>query len=94
MLSPTRAVDARGIALQRIGIVVGSAVGNLSGDRHASDAAVHPRRRAREPLLFPNLVLNAPASYASMETARVGPNLTVRRSRGIAVSMQSSPEPI
>jgi 3-oxoacyl-(acyl-carrier-protein) synthase len=65
------------VASDRLGIVVGSSVGNLAEtDAHLTRICARGPAAA-SPLLFPNLVLNAPASYASMETGAVGPNLTV-----------------
>jgi len=73
--------DPADMALARLGLVVGSAYGNLH------ESAVHLQRLftrgapAVSPLLFPNLVVNAPAAYAAMELSAgseaMGTNLTI-----------------
>ncbi|MGD0948361.1 MAG: beta-ketoacyl synthase N-terminal-like domain-containing protein [Candidatus Binatia bacterium] len=62
---------------ETVGVVIGSALGDLS------ESAVHLERvftkgpASASPMLFPNLVLNAAASYVAMEFGLTGVNLTV-----------------
>jgi len=72
--------DARalpGLDLARLGIVYGSALGNVSESAQYLDKVFARGPAAASPLLFPNLVLNAPASYAAMEFGAQGVNLTL-----------------
>lgn len=64
-------------APERIGVVVGSALGNISESVQYLDRLFTKGPALASPLMFPNLVLNAPASYVAMELACTGPNLTV-----------------
>lgn len=61
----------------RLGIVAGSMCGNLNGTVEYLQRLFRKGPALASPLLFPNLVLNAPASYTSMELGSVGGNLTV-----------------
>lgn len=65
------------LAPDRLAVVIGSAFGNTGEtDRHLE--RVHQKGPAFvSPLIFPNLVLNAPASYAAMELGLTGVNLTI-----------------
>ncbi|MCK6553067.1 hypothetical protein L6Q96_00550 [Candidatus Binatia bacterium] len=77
-----RALDDAGLGLplaapERVGVVVGSALGNIT-DSLAYLARLFARGPSlASPLAFPNLVLNAAASYAAMLVGCTGPNLTV-----------------
>ncbi len=65
------------VPAQRIGVVIGSALGNISESVTQLEKVFTKGPAAASPMLFPNLVLNAPASYASMELGTTGLNLTV-----------------
>jgi 3-oxoacyl-[acyl-carrier-protein] synthase II len=72
--------DARALAgldLARLGIVVGSALGDVSESAQYLDKLFSKGPASASPMLFPNLVLNAPASYAAMEFGSHGINFTV-----------------
>jgi 3-oxoacyl-[acyl-carrier-protein] synthase II len=72
--------DARvlgGVAPERAGIVVGSALGAAGESTRQLDRLFQKGPGAVSPMAFPNLVLNAPASYAAMEFGFTGVNLTV-----------------
>lgn len=72
--------DARalpGLDLARLGIVYGSAYGDVTESAQYLDKVFTKGVAAASPLLFPNLVHNAPASYAAMEFGAQGVNLTV-----------------
>jgi len=75
-LDDARIAAAR-VPPERIGIVAGSVLADIS------ESVLHLQRvftkgpAAASPMLFPNLVLNAPASYVSMELGITGVNLTV-----------------
>jgi 3-oxoacyl-[acyl-carrier-protein] synthase II len=72
--------DARalpGLDLARLGIVYGSAYGDVTESAQYLDKVFAKGVAAASPLLFPNLVHNAPASYAAMEFGAQGVNLTV-----------------
>jgi 3-oxoacyl-[acyl-carrier-protein] synthase II len=70
-------VDLGGLAPDRIGVVVGSSVGNVSESVDFLERVFTKGSAFASPMLFPNLVLNAPASYAAMELGATGVNLTV-----------------
>ncbi len=70
-------VPSRNAAPERIGLAVGTSLGNIS-ETVDFLARIKDRGPGRaSPFVFPNLVLNAPASYASIELQATGPNLTV-----------------
>ncbi|MDX2166197.1 MAG: beta-ketoacyl synthase N-terminal-like domain-containing protein [Deltaproteobacteria bacterium] len=72
--------DARalpGLDLTRLGVVYGSAYGDVTESAQYLDKLFAKGAAAASPLLFPNLVHNAPASYAAMEFGAQGVNLTV-----------------
>jgi 3-oxoacyl-(acyl-carrier-protein) synthase len=72
--------DARlavGEETERIAVVVGSAVGNLSETGAHLERLYLKGPSGVSPLIFPNLVMNAPASYVGMELGVTGVNLTV-----------------
>jgi 3-oxoacyl-(acyl-carrier-protein) synthase len=68
----------------RTGLVLGSAFGNLGETSTFLDRLFD--RGAGNPLVFPNLVLNAPLSYASIELGIEGPTamLSVQEASGEA----------
>lgn len=61
----------------RLGIVLGSAYGNLTGTVEFLTKLFTKGPALASPMLFPTLVLNAPASQAAMEFGATGSNLTV-----------------
>jgi 3-oxoacyl-[acyl-carrier-protein] synthase II len=61
----------------RVGIVIGSALGNVHESVHYLERLFTKGPSLASPMAFPNLVLNAPASYAAMEIGCTGANLTV-----------------
>ncbi len=71
------AIDLSAFAAERTGIVFGTALGD------PEDAASYIHRvfargpAAASPMVFPNLVLNAPAGYMAMELGWTGVNLSV-----------------
>ncbi|HSP98233.1 MAG TPA: beta-ketoacyl synthase N-terminal-like domain-containing protein [Candidatus Dormibacteraeota bacterium] len=72
--------DARalgGVAPERAGIVFGSALGAVSESAQQLDRLFQKGPAAVSPMAFPNLVLNAPASYAAMEFGFSGVNFTL-----------------
>jgi 3-oxoacyl-[acyl-carrier-protein] synthase II len=62
-----------------VGVVVGSAIGDVSESVANLDRILAKGPAFASPMLFPNLVLNAPASYVAMELGLTGANLTVAR---------------
>jgi len=62
---------------ERIGIVIGSALGNVHESAQYLERLFTKGPSLVSPMMFPNLVLNAPASYAAMEIGCTGANLTV-----------------
>lgn len=75
------AVDDAGLSLASatdgVGVVVGSAVGNLSETGAHLERLYVKGASGVSPLIFPNLVMNAPASYVGMELGLTGVNLTL-----------------
>jgi 3-oxoacyl-[acyl-carrier-protein] synthase II len=72
--------DARalpGLDPTRAGIVFGSALGAATESIQQLDRLFQKGPAAVSPMAFPNLVLNAPASYAAMEFGFSGINVTV-----------------
>lgn len=65
------------VAPERLGVVVGSAMGDINDSIVYLEKLFGRGPAAASPLLFPNLVLNAPASYVAMELGATGVNLTV-----------------
>lgn len=61
----------------RTAIVVGSQFGNQRETARYTRKLVEEDLGAGSPMLFPNLVLNAPAGYAAIDLGFTGPNLTV-----------------
>lgn len=66
-----------GTTPEDVGVVVGSAVGDVSESVANLDRILAKGPAFASPMLFPNLVLNAPASYVAMEFGLTGSNLTV-----------------
>ena len=64
-----------GLVPERTGLALGSAFGNLQETATFLDRLF--ARGAGNPLLFPNLVFNAPLSYASIELGITGPTTMV-----------------
>lgn len=70
-------IDAAHLVDAQTGIVLGTTLGDLE------DSITHLERvftrgpAAASPMIFPNLVMNAPAAYVAMEHGLTGPNLTV-----------------
>ncbi|HVN83590.1 MAG TPA: beta-ketoacyl synthase N-terminal-like domain-containing protein [Candidatus Binatia bacterium] len=64
-------------ASDRVGIVVGTALGDLSESATYIEKVFTKGPAAASPMLFPNLVLNSAAAYASMIFGCTGINLTV-----------------
>jgi len=62
---------------ERVGVVVGSALGDTSESTVFLEKVFSKGPAAASPLVFPNLVLNAAASYTSMELGATGVNFTV-----------------
>ena len=62
---------------ESIGVVVGSALGNMSESIAHLERVFGNGPPSVSPMMFPNLVLNAPASYVGMELEVTGVNLTV-----------------
>jgi len=76
------AVDDARLALQSLssdalGVFMGSAIGEISDSSAYLEKMYARGPAAASPLLFPNLVLNGPTSYVSMEFGATGVNLTV-----------------
>lgn len=61
----------------RTGLVVGSCFGNQRETQRYMDRVFRNGPGAGQPILFPNLVLNAAGGYAAIELSIQGPNLTV-----------------
>ena len=65
------------VPAERVGIVIGSALGNVHESVQYLERLFTKGPSLVSPMMFPNLVLNAPASYAAMEIGCTGANLTV-----------------
>ena len=70
-------LDDHAVPAERIGIVVGSAVSNISESVQYLERLFTKGPALASPMMFPNLVMNAPASYAAMEIGCLGANLSV-----------------
>ena len=68
-------LDSR--AGEDLAVVAGSALGNLTESAQFLDRVFTKGPSLANPMLFPNLVLNAPASQVSMALGWRGPNLTI-----------------
>ncbi len=80
--SARMAVDDAGLDLaklppERVGVVVGSALGAVGDSVQYLDKLFSKGPAAASPMLFPNLVVNAAASYVAMELGATGANFTV-----------------
>jgi 3-oxoacyl-[acyl-carrier-protein] synthase II len=62
---------------ERLGVVIGSAVGNVEESVAYQERLFSKGPSLVSPMLFPNLVLNAPAGYLAMELGATGVNFTV-----------------
>ena len=76
------ALDDAGIAptalsSERVGVVFGTALGNLEESVAHLDRVFTRGPAAASPMVFPNLVMNAPAGYVAMEFGFTGVNFTV-----------------
>jgi 3-oxoacyl-[acyl-carrier-protein] synthase II len=65
------------LAPERLGVVVGSAIGNVSESAAYQERLWQKGPALASPMTFPNLVLNAPASYLAMDLGATGVNFTV-----------------
>lgn len=65
------------VAPDRLGIVVGSAFGNINDTLDYLQRLFVKGPALASPMLFPGLVLNAAASYTAMEIGATGTNFTV-----------------
>ncbi len=61
----------------RTGLVVGSCFGNQRETQRYMDRVFDRGPAAGQPILFPNLVLNASGGYAAIELSLRGPNVSV-----------------
>jgi 3-oxoacyl-[acyl-carrier-protein] synthase II len=62
---------------EAMGVVVGAAYGNLLETETFLRGVIAKGPALANPMLFPNLVLNAPAGYVAIELGLRGPNFTV-----------------
>jgi 3-oxoacyl-[acyl-carrier-protein] synthase II len=65
------------MAPENLAIVVGSVLGDITESAVYLERVFTKGPAAASPMMFPNLVLNASASYAAMELGATGVNLTV-----------------
>ncbi len=70
-------LDLAGVPPERIGVVVGSALGAVADSVQYLEKLFSKGPALASPMLFPNLVLNAAASYVAMEIGATGANFTV-----------------
>ena len=75
-LDDARVVLAR-VQPETVGVVIGSALGDISESAVQLERVFTKGPASASPMTFPNLVLNAPASYVAMEFGLTGVNLTV-----------------
>lgn len=71
------ALTARSADADELAVVVGAALGNVSESAQFLDRVFTRGPALANPMLFPNLVMNAAASQISMALDWHGPNLTV-----------------
>ena len=76
-MSDARALPLAGERREETALVVGSCYGNQRETEQFLQRVFASGGGAAPPLIFPNLVLNAPAAYAAIELEVQGPNLTV-----------------
>jgi len=65
------------VAAERAGIIFGTALGNIHDSEGHLDRIFARGPAAASPMVFPNLVMNAPAGYVAMELGFTGVNFTV-----------------
>ncbi len=70
-------MTAKSADADELAVVVGSALGNLSESAQFLERVFTKGPALANPMLFPNLVMNAPASQISMALGWHGPNFTV-----------------
>jgi 3-oxoacyl-[acyl-carrier-protein] synthase II len=70
-------VATESIPSERLGIVIGSAYGDINDTLDYLHRLFTKGPALVSPMMFPSLVLNAPASYAAMELASTGVDFTV-----------------
>lgn len=70
-------VTAKSVDGDELAVLVGSALGNISESAQFLERVFTKGPALANPMLFPNLVMNAPASQISMALGWRGPNLTV-----------------
>jgi 3-oxoacyl-(acyl-carrier-protein) synthase len=70
-------LTAAGTNGEDLAVVVGAALGNITESVQFLDRVFTRGPSLANPMLFPNLVMNAPASQVSMALGWRGPNLTV-----------------
>jgi 3-oxoacyl-[acyl-carrier-protein] synthase II len=75
-LDDARVVLAR-VQPETVGVVIGSALGDISESAVQLQRVFTKGPASASPMVFPNMVLNAPASYVAMEFGFTGVNLTV-----------------
>jgi len=71
------ALQGRDVAGERTGVVFGTSLGDLKDSMAHLDRIFTRGPAAASPMVFPNLVLNAPAGYVAMEHGCTGVNFTV-----------------
>ena len=69
---PLEAIDR-----ERVGVVFGTSLGNIEDSAAHLDRIFGRGPAAASPMVFPNLVMNAPAGYIAMEFGFTGVNFTV-----------------
>lgn len=70
-------LQGRDVAGERTGVVFGTSLGDLEDSMAHLDRVFTRGPAAASPMVFPNLVLNAPAGYVAMEHGCTGVNFTV-----------------
>src|SRR5215468_315171 len=65
------------LAGERVGVVFGTALGNCEESVAHIERVLTRGPAAASPMVFPNLVMNAPAGYIAMELGFTGVNFTV-----------------
>jgi len=72
-------IDLTPAKAEETGVVVGAAYGNLLETEAFLRGLIAKGPARANPMIFPNLVLNASAGYAAIELGLRGPNFTVCR---------------
>ena len=85
-------LDDAEVAGDATGLVLGSALGNLGEIPGFLDRLFD--RGAGNPLVFPNMVMNAPLSYASIELGVTGPTACLTEHAGSHVESYDERAPI